>query len=242
MNLMTLLAFSVNMATPAKCKRHTKKRGQLPNYGEHPFMAKMRTKKTKLSTVMNQIFDIANTDLVVFDRDCGLNDYSKNKKFADVLHDISKELIVLSKTCTDRATAIRDKISDAEDQKVQMQDIIFIQEVVKDADKDDIVRNRDPVRYKSSRIYNIKTEKRYTYLSDEQSEGEPDIWPGDPDMKFTYSKQNENDPLKYNYPCDVCSKVMRDSHELRNHLSNHHKEMFRCMRCLHLSRTEQAFQ
>ena len=38
---------------------------------------------------MNQIFDISNTDLVVFDHDSGLNDYSKNKKFANVLDEIS---------------------------------------------------------------------------------------------------------------------------------------------------------
>ena len=148
----------------------------------------------------------------------------------------------MSKKCTDSANALRDKISDAEDQKRSMQDIIFIQEVVKESDKDEIVQHRQPVRYKSSRIYNIKTEHRYTYLSDEQSDGEPEVWTGDYDTKFMYKKQNENDSAKFHYPCDECTEVFRDSHELRNHLSDHHKEMFRCMRCSHLSRSEQAFR
>ena len=191
---------------------------------------------------MNQIFDIANTDLVVFDHDCGLNDYSKNKKFADVLDKISKELVVLSKTCTDSANKLCEKTEQAEDQKCSMQDIIFVQEVLKDSDKANVVHTRDPVRYKSSHIYNIKTEKWFHYFSDEQSDDEPVHWPGDPDTKFTYKKQNENDPAKFHYPCETCTEVFRDSHELCNHLLDHHKEMFRCMQCMHLSRSQQSYQ
>ena len=191
---------------------------------------------------MNQIFDIVNTDLVVFDHDSGLNDYSKNKKFADVLDEISKELVVLSKTCTDSANKLREKIEQAKDQKHLMQDIIFVEEVLKDSDKGSVVHTRHPVRYKSSHIYNIKTEKRYTYLSDDTSDDEPAYWPGDPDTKFTYKKQNENDPEKFHYPCEMCDEVFRDSHELRNHMSDHHKEMFRCMQCMHFSTSEQSYQ
>ena len=205
-------------------------------------MAKMRTKRAKLGELLNQIFDIADTDLVVFDCDTGLNDYEKNKKFADALDDLSKQLIVLSNTCTDRATKLRDKISDAEDQKHSLQDVIFVQEVIKDIEKAEVVHTREPIRYKSSRILNIKTEKRYVYLSDEQSDDEPEQWSGDPDTKFTFKKQNENDATKFHYPCDTCKEVFRDSHELRNHLSSHHKELFHCMKCSHLSRSQQSYQ
>ena len=69
-------------------------RGPLPSYDEHPYMVKLRTKRGKLGEILNQIFDIAAADLVVFDLDSGLNDYAKNKKFADALDDISKELVV----------------------------------------------------------------------------------------------------------------------------------------------------
>ena len=230
------------MATTSKRKRYTHKGPVMPTYEEHPHMAKLRMKTRKLGEILNRIYDIANTDLVVFDRDTGLNDYKKNLKFADALDDISKQLVVLSKKCTDQASALHEKITDAEDQKHNIQDIVFVQEVLKEKDKEDIAKNRDPVRFKSSHIYNIKTEQRYTYLSDEQSEGEPSVWPGDADTKFTYKKQNENDPAKFHYSCEYCDDVFRDTHKLRNHISTHHKELFRCMRCSHLSRSEQGFQ
>ena len=179
---------------------------------------------------------------MVCDRDSGLNDYTKNKQFADVLDDLSKQLIVLSKTCTDCAAKLHEKISYAEDQKQSLQDIVFFQEVVKESEKADVVHTWDPIRYKSSHIFNIKTEAHYTYLSDDQSDGEPDQWPGDADMKFRYTKQNENDPEKFHYPCYTCQKIFRDSHKLRNHLSNYHKELFRCLKCSHLARSEQAYK
>ena len=164
--------FCRDMATPTKCKVYSKQRAPTPSYDEHPYMTKLRTKRTKLCEILNQIFDIVDTDLVVFDWDTGLNDYNKNKKFADVLDDLSKQLVILSKTCTDHAAKLHEKISDAEDQKWNIQDVIFVQEVVKDAEKAEIAQSHDPIRYKSSHILNIKTENRYTYLSDEQSEDE----------------------------------------------------------------------
>ena len=206
--------FGRDMATPTKCKVYSKRRAPTPSYDEHPYMTKLRTKRTKLCEILNQIFDIADTDLVVFDWDTGLNDYNKNKKFADVLDDLSKQLVILSKTCTDRAAKLREKISDVEDQKRNIQDVIFVQEVVKDAEKAEIAQSRDPIRYKSSHILNIKTENYYTYLSDEQSEDEPAEWSGDLDTKFMYQKRNENYPAKFHYPCENCDKLFRDSHEL----------------------------
>ena len=57
---------------------------------------------------MSDIYALANNDLIVCDFDTGLNDYSKNVKFADDLDKISKELIVLSKECADKAVIICD--------------------------------------------------------------------------------------------------------------------------------------
>ena len=74
---------------------------------------------------MNDIFQLANNDLIVCDFDTGLNDYSKNFKFADNLDVISKELIVLSKECSDKANAIMDRIAQAKGDKHLIQDIVF---------------------------------------------------------------------------------------------------------------------
>ena len=74
----------------------------------HPYTAKLELAKSKLLKVMGTIFSLANNDLIVCDFDTGLNDYSKNLKFAEDLDSLSKELIVLSKDCTEKANTIRE--------------------------------------------------------------------------------------------------------------------------------------
>ena len=52
---------------------------------------------------MVKIFNLADTDMIVHDAESGLNDYSKNLKFADELDDISKHLVGLSQECCEKA-------------------------------------------------------------------------------------------------------------------------------------------
>ena len=47
------------------------------------------------------------------------------------------------------------------------------------------------------------------YLDD--SEDEQEVYGGDMDTKFMYTKDNNNPPDKY--VCDICEKVFRDTHE-----------------------------
>ena len=42
--------------------------------------------------------------------------------------------------------------------------------------------------------------------------------------------------------CIVCDKAYRDQTELRNHMSNHHRELFRCLKCGNITQTEVSFQ
>ena len=42
-------------------------------------------------------------------------------------------------------------------------------------------------------------------------------------------KKNANEQLVHSFPCEDCEEVFRDSQELRNHQSNHHKELYRCL-------------
>ena len=66
---------------------------------------------------MDCIFKLADNDLIVCDFDTGLNDYTKNLAFADYLEEVSKELTVLSKDCSDRAARIRECIAQAKEDK-----------------------------------------------------------------------------------------------------------------------------
>ena len=78
---------------------------------------------------------------------------------------------------------------------------------------------------------------------DSEHENDPPLPSGDADTKFTYAKTNDFDDMWHpNSICTVCDKVLRDQTELRNHMSNHHKELFRCMRCGNISRTQISFK
>ena len=59
------------------------------------------------------------------------------------------------------------------------------------------------------------------------------------DTKFTYTKENNN-PVK-KYPCETCQKIFRDTQELCNHESHHHKELYCCMICFTVCRSERSF-
>ena len=213
-------------------------------YLEHPYKVKLDLKKSKLLKIMNDIFQLADNDLIVCDFDTGLNDYSKNLKFADNLDVISKELTVLSKECSDKANAIRDRIAQAKEDKRLIQDIVFQTEIVKDAEKcDEITKMWPSVNYIAKDFvhthdFRIKCERPILLHEDSttDSENNEPVKSGDPDTKFRYAKNNDFDETRHpNSICVECDKVCRDQHELRNHMSNHHKELYRCMKCGNLS-------
>ena len=229
-------------------------------YLEHPYTVKMHTAKSKLLHLMGKIFDIADNDLLVCDFDTGLNDYTKNLKFADDLDSISKELAVLSNDCTNKANAIRDKIDQAKEDKRLIQDVVYLTEIVKESEKCPEIRlmrpdeNYVPKAYVPTSSFRVKRERPPPVLyisSDSETETtrakkkKKKVTPpsGDPDTKFAYAKGNDFDELRHpNSICILCDKVCRDQTELRNHMSNHHKELFRCLRCGNLSRTQLSFK
>ena len=199
---------------------------------------------------MNDIFQLADNDLIVCDFDTGLNDYSKNLKFADNLDVISKELTMLSKECSDKANAIRDRIAQAKEDKCLIQDIVFQTEIVKDAEKcDEITKIRPSVNYIAKdfvHTHDFRIKREWPILLHEDSttdsENNEPVKSGDPDTKFRYAKDNDFDETRHpNSICVECDKVCRDQHELHNHMSNHHKELYRCMKCGNLSRSEISF-
>ena len=133
-------------------------------YLEHPYTVKMQTAKSKLLHLMGKIFELADNDLLVCDFDTGLNDYTKNLKFADDLDSISKELAVLSNDCANKANAIRDKIDQAKEDKRLIQDVVYLSEIVKESEKCDEIRlirpdqNYVPKDYVPTSSFRVKRE------------------------------------------------------------------------------------
>ena len=93
---------------------------------EHPYVGRLQNKESQLHKLMNEIFHLADNDLLLSDKDSGENDYTMTLKFAEKLDFISQVLNGLSRQCTDRAQKIRDNVDAARDTKVHMQDILDV--------------------------------------------------------------------------------------------------------------------
>ena len=121
----------------------------------------MQTRKSKLRELLNKIFTLADNDVIVCDRETGLNDYTKNLKFADKLEDIAKHLIGLSQECTRKAALIRKRIDDAKEDKRLVQDVVYMQEIIKESEKDEYfkLRKKEPVRFVKTSEFPVKRER-----------------------------------------------------------------------------------
>ena len=235
--------------TLSGCTRKKLREEQDAAYLEHPYTLKLRRRKAKLQEMLHKIFELAQTDILICDRETGLNDYSKNLKFADELDDISKHLVGLSQECTNKAAQIRQRIDDAKEDKRQLQDVVYLHEVIKDTEKDDFVKGRGktPTRFVKTSEFCVKRECVYFVddpgaTEEEIRQDQQTVYSSNPDTKFSYPKENENDELQHvDHICVECDKTLRDSQELRNHLSSHHNEIFRCMICNNKFRTEDGF-
>ena len=171
--------------------------------------------------MLNRLYELADNDMVICDRCTGLSDYSINRKFANKLDNLAKVLVTMSTKCCEKATELRNKISDAEDKKhVANQEIFFIEQVMKEMDKCDIVQNQkllcsgcfksDPDCLPPPPPKVVKRKHTITISSDEEGE----IYAGDADTKFMFPQENSIDKDE-RFKCDDCSKQFRDSQELR---------------------------
>ena len=110
---------------------------------EHPFMCRLKSKINKVNILMEQIFEIANCDLVVTDINKGVMDYEMNRKFAKKMEKLSKEFASMSIQISEVASSISDKVDAALDKKEVKQGIIFVEEVTEAKQKSDLA-NIDP--------------------------------------------------------------------------------------------------
>ena len=231
----------------APSKHHKKKKRSRISTEDltHPYILKFNAWEAKIMTSLNKLYDLADNDLVICDRRTGLNDFSINLKFADKLEDLAKALVSICSKCCQWATDIRNKISEAQDQKrIANQEIFFLGEVA-DTEKCDVVQGWKTLcsnHFKSDpdKLPPPPPPKRQhvstIYISMDE---EDEVQAGDIDTKFTYVKSNSNS--KERYKCSECGKCFCDGQELRNHASNHALELYRCICCSHISRLERSY-
>ena len=207
----------------------------------HPYILKFNAYERKLQKLLGRMFDIANNDLLISNRDSGINDFDMNYQFADRLEQTSKLMVDMSKNCSQKAKLIREKVENAQDTKLHSQDAYYVGTVLKPSEFCDELRSRTkpPKQWIRDEATIVKHETRTIYISSDESD--IDNYPGDIDTKFKYPKTNNNKE-KEQFKCDVCNKNFRDSIELRNHRSNHDLEIYRCLRCFSYCRSLRTYE
>ena len=75
---------------------------------QHPFVTKLEVRIKKLQHMMNSIYDIASSNLVLTDAESGTNDFSMNYYFADKLDKLSKHIINFGTTMSEKAAEIQE--------------------------------------------------------------------------------------------------------------------------------------
>ena len=231
-------------STGTKPKRMNKRKRRDIEELVHPYIMKFDARQEKLLNMLKKMYELADNDLVICDRRTGLNDYTMNKKFADKLDTLAKVLVTMSNQCCQKATELRTKISESEDKKrLENEDIFYIEEVLKETEKCYLVQNKRLLRSGK-----FKTDpdclppppppKRIPVMTISTDE-EDEVYAGDVDTKFMYPRENSIEQDRYK--CMDCQKHFRDSQELRNHSSNHAKELYRCLKCNAICRSERSF-
>ena len=124
---------------------------------KHLFMAKLQSCINKVNVLLEQIFDIANCDLIVTDANKGIMDYELNRKFAKKLNKLSKEFASMSGRISDVSSLISDKVDAALDRKDIKQGIVFWDEIT---DSKQNCWSEDPP---SDQVWNAVEDKNGTY-------------------------------------------------------------------------------
>ena len=192
--------------------------------------------------LLDSIYELADNDLIVAECESGVNDYDMQFNFANKPEEVAKKLIKLSNDCTKNASEIREKVEHYQENKHQLQDTYYVAEVLKESQKVSEGRHPNPKEFIRDETVLLKREPYPTTISDDESDlDENEVLPGDMDTKFKYPKKNSNEELLHNYNCNDCEQVFHDTQELRNHQSNHHKELYRCMQCNTVCRSVRSY-
>ena len=148
---------------------------------------------------------------------------------------------------------ICDKIDKAVDNKAQLQDVMYLGEVLEYSKQCELIKKHDcrAKRFKSSGEFHIKHELLDTSSEEEEEDTQPaakkkktanNSFAGEPDGHFQYTKQKENNAASHHFVCDLCEVVFRDTNGLRNHESTHAMEFYHCMKCFKVFQSVRAFE
>ena len=198
---------------------------------QHPYAVKVDTKFLKLDTVLNSIFDVVDGDLLVRNAETGLTDFSLNEKFANKLEEASKCVARLANHLSEKASVVMQKLDEARDCKVNMQDIVHIEDVTDYKQKCPEAKKHARTKFVPSQDFRIKTEWISDDSDQEQDSNENSEYSGELDGHFVYPKTNENPAKSHSFICDHCQGVFLDRNELWNHYTNHRLEFFQCLVC-----------
>ena len=187
----------------------------------HPYSIKINTKLSKLDAVLNLIYELADDNLLVSNAETGLTDFSINERFAKKLEEASKCVAGLVNSLSEKAVLVTQKLDEAQEWKINMQDVLFVKEITNYKQKCPETRKNPRVKFVPSQDFCIKTE---WILYDSGDEGLMENFSGEVDGHFTYPKDNENPAESHSFVCEYCGGVYHDRNELRNHYTNHKLE------------------
>ena len=193
---------------------------------------------------MDEIFDVAEQELIITVTDSGEPDMIANYQLTKCLLKLSESLFSLAEQCSEKADSLNEQVQRYRDQHESTK-VQFLTEITNPALKDALCQLRNPLPVKKTGefvTWQMKQEGRTVYVSDDESDEEQLIFGGDPDTRFAKTKPNDNDPEQYSYKCGKCEKVLRSLPELRNHASNHSKEFYTCIKCLRSMRSYSSFK
>ena len=205
----------------------------------HPYSIKIDTKLSKLDAVLNLIYELADGNLLVSNAEMGLTSFSINERFAKKLEEASKCVAGLANSLSEKAVLVTQKLDEARDRKINMQDVLFGKKITDYKQKCPETRKNPHVKFVPSQDFRIKTE----WISDDSGdEGLMENFSGEADGHFTYPKDNENPAESHSFVCEHCGGVYRDRNKLRNHYTNHKLEFYQCLICDKIYRSVRAFE
>ena len=113
-----------------------------------------------------------------------------------------------------KAAEIQERTSKAEDKKINIQPVQFVEEVDDIMKKSDIAQNKCSAKLRKFKQSLEFCAKHEVMSMDEDEDNEQ----GDPDGYFFKPKNNENPLEKHSFVCKFCEKVFRDRNELQKPL------------------------
>ena len=185
----------------------------------HPNSIRLDAKSQKLHHLMNQIWELADTNLVVVSGT--ESDYSQNLEFADRLENFATLLHGLAGHCQEKAVVIRQRIATIQ------HDIHTNTQCETNSEADNPQKEISCVETTTDFGPSTSANERASSSTD---------------AKFMNVKENNNSPAKFKVKCATCAQIFRNNFELRNHEGQHNNDKYKCLTCNTVFRSMRSFE